>query len=105
MLAKLGHKVDRLKVPFLRRLDDSDAAREKTPIARWGRFVTANAKIVFPVVLVLVLALAGTSALVRLGASDQGTQPEGADLPAGPTTSWRRASGPASTARSRSSST
>ena len=68
--------IDRLKVPFLRRIDDSEAAREKTPIARWGRFVTANAKIVFPVVLVLILALAGTSALVRLGASDQGTQPK-----------------------------
>ncbi len=76
VLAKLGHKVDRWKVPFLNRLDDSDAAREKTPIARWGRFVTANAKVVFPVVLVLILALAGTSALVRLGASDQGTQPK-----------------------------
>ena len=76
VLAKLGHRVDRLKVPFLRPLDDSDAAREKTPIARWGRFVTANAKIVFPVVLVLVLALAATSGLVRLGASDQGTQPK-----------------------------
>src|SRR4029453_1938456 len=36
-LAKLGHKVDRWKVPFLRRLDDSDEAREKTPIARRGR--------------------------------------------------------------------
>ncbi|MEA2245796.1 MAG: putative drug exporter of the superfamily, partial [Solirubrobacteraceae bacterium] len=66
VLAKLGHKVDRWKVPFLRRLDDSEAARESTPIARWGRFVTANAKVVFPVVLVLVLALAATSALVRL---------------------------------------
>ena len=76
VLAKLGHKIDRLKVPFLRPLDDSEAAREKTPIARWGRFVTANAKIVFPAVLVLVLALAATSGLVRLGASDQGTQPK-----------------------------
>ena len=43
VLALLGHKVDRLKVPFLRRLDDSEAAREKTLVARWGRFVTANA--------------------------------------------------------------
>jgi RND superfamily putative drug exporter len=76
VLAKLGHKIDRLKVPFLRPLDDSEAARERTPIARWGRFVTRNAKIVFPVVLLLMLALAATSALVRLGASDQGTQPK-----------------------------
>ncbi len=76
VLALLGHKVDRLKVPFLPAIDDSDAGREKTLIARWGRFVTANARVVFPVVLVLVLGLAATSAMVRLGASDQGTQPK-----------------------------
>ena len=75
VLAKLGHKVDRLKVPFLRPIDDSEAAREKTLIARWGRWVTSHARVVFVVVLLVLLALAGTSALVRLGASDQGTQP------------------------------
>ena len=76
VLAKLGHKIDRLKVPFLRQIDDSEEGRQKTPIARWGRFVTRNAKIVFPVLLVAGLVLAGTSALVHLGASDQGTQPK-----------------------------
>ena len=75
VLGLLGHKIDRLKVPFLRRIDDSEAARERTLIARWGRFVTAHARAVFIVVLLLLLALASTSALVRLGASDQGTQP------------------------------
>src|SRR5918992_733991 len=76
VLAKLGHKVDRLKVPFLRQIDDSEAARERTFIARWGRFVTAHARLVFVVTLLLVLGLAATSGLVRLGASDQGTQPK-----------------------------
>jgi putative drug exporter of the RND superfamily len=76
VLALLGHKIDRLKVPFLRPVDDSDAGREKTLVARWGRFVAANAKVVFPLVLVLVLVLASTSTLVRLGAADQGTQPK-----------------------------
>jgi uncharacterized membrane protein YdfJ with MMPL/SSD domain len=76
VLAKLGHKIDRLKVPFLRPIDDSEETRQRTPIARWGRFVTRNAKIVFPVLLVAGLVLAGTSALVHLGASDQGTQPK-----------------------------
>jgi RND superfamily putative drug exporter len=76
VLAKLGHKVDRWKVPFLRPIDDSEAAREKTLIARWGRFVTSPARPVFVVVLLGVIALAATSALVRLGASDQGTQPK-----------------------------
>jgi RND superfamily putative drug exporter len=75
VLRLLGHRVDRLKVPFLREVDDSEAARERTLVARWGRFVAGNARIVLPVVSLLVLALASTSALVRLGASDQGTQP------------------------------
>src|SRR5215210_9054338 len=76
VLALLGHKIDRWKVPFLRRVDDSEAGRERTLVARWGRFVTANAKVVFPVVLLGILALAATSTLVRLGAADQGTQPK-----------------------------
>ena len=76
VLRLLGHKIDRLKVPFLRPIDDREAAREKTLIARWGRFVTARAPAVFIVGLLVVLALASTSALVRLGASDQGTQPK-----------------------------
>jgi len=75
VLRLLGHKIDRLKVPFLPAIDDSEAAREKTLIARWGRFVTRRAKVVFPVVLLVVLALAATSGLVRLGVGDQGTQP------------------------------
>ncbi len=75
VLRLLGHRIDRLKVPFLREVDDSEAAREKTLIARWGRFVTAHARVVFPVLLLAGLALASTSALVRLGAADQGTQP------------------------------
>jgi putative drug exporter of the RND superfamily len=75
VLAKLGHKVDRLKVPFLRHHDDSEAARERSLIAGWGRFVTRHARVVFVVTLLVVVALASTSLLVRLGASDQGTQP------------------------------
>ncbi len=75
VLAKLGHKIDRVKVPFLRPIDDSEAARQNTLIARWGRFVTAHAKPIFWIVLAVGLLLAGSSALVRLGASDQGTQP------------------------------
>ncbi len=76
VLSLLGHKIDRLKVPFLRRVDDSEASRERTLVARWGRFVTAHARVVFPAVVGLILALASTSTLVRLGAADQGTQPK-----------------------------
>ena len=59
----------------LQPIDDSEAARERTLIARWGRFVTRNHKPVFVVLFVAGLLLATSSALVRLGASDQGTQP------------------------------
>jgi putative drug exporter of the RND superfamily len=76
VLAKLGHKVDRLKVPFLRPLDDSEEAREKTLVGRWGRFVTRHARPVFIVLTIVGLALASGAALVHLGASDQGTQPK-----------------------------
>jgi RND superfamily putative drug exporter len=38
--------------------------------------VTAHSRAVFATTLVLILALASTSALVRLGAADQGTQPK-----------------------------
>jgi RND superfamily putative drug exporter len=75
VLRLLGHRVDRLKIPVLRPHDDSEAARERSLVARWGRFVTAHARVVFVLVLLLMLGLASTSALVRLGASDQGTQP------------------------------
>ncbi len=75
VLRLLGHKIDRLKVPFLRPIDDSETAREKTLVARWGRFVAAHAKPVFWILLLVGVVLASSSALVRLGASDQGTQP------------------------------
>src|SRR3954463_7703436 len=76
VLALLGHKIDRLKVPFLPPIDDSEAGRERTLVARWGRFVTRNARFVFPIVLLAIIGMATTSALVRLGAADQGTQPK-----------------------------
>jgi RND superfamily putative drug exporter len=73
---KLHRALDRLEVPAaLQPIDDSEAARERTLIARWGRFVTRNHKPVFVVLLVVGLVLATSSGLVRLGASDQGTQP------------------------------
>ena len=75
VLSKLGHKIDRLKVPFVKPIDDSEECRQKTFVARWGRFVTANARYVLPIGIVAILALASTSLLVRLGAADQGTQP------------------------------
>jgi hypothetical protein len=57
---ELAPGIDRLKVPFVRRADDSEAARERTLIARWGRFVTAHARVIFIVLLLAGLGLAGS---------------------------------------------
>ena len=71
--SRLSHVASRLeRAGFL--------ARQRCP----GRGRSTNAvltdagraKVVFPVTLLIILALAGTSLLVRLGASDQGTQPK-----------------------------
>src|SRR3712207_2926699 len=47
VLRLLGHRVDRLKLPGLRAHDDSEAARERSVVGRWGRFVTSHARAVF----------------------------------------------------------
>jgi len=74
---KVHRALERSDIAVLKPIDDSEIARERTLIARWGRFVTRNHKPVFVVVLLVVLAVASTTALIRLGASDQGTQPTG----------------------------
>ena len=75
VLALLGHKIDRLKVPFIRPVDDSrggareDARRPLGPVrdgAREDRVPGAADRRRHP---------RGDVGLVRLGAADQGTQP------------------------------
>ena len=61
-------------MPFLKPIDDSEAARENRLVARWGRFVAGHAGAVFTILLLVGLVLASTSAFVRLGAADQGTE-------------------------------
>ena len=104
VLALLGHKIDRLKVPFLRPIDDSEAGREKTLVARWGRFVTAHARSSSR------SCSCSCSRWPRRRCWCASAPPTRARSrrrrrAAAPTTCSPRASGPASTARSRSSST
>ena len=105
VLAKLGHKVDRWKVPFLKQIDDSEAGRESSLLGRWGRFVTRHAKPIF------VDPARGRSRSWpgRRRSCDWALPTREPSRPTRPhvepTTSSPRASGPASTARSRSSST
>ncbi len=76
VLALLGHKVDRLKIPFIKTPDDSLAAAQKTAVARWGRFVTSHAWVFLIVPLAVMLLFAAPVAGVHLGAADAGTAPK-----------------------------
>ncbi len=104
LLAMLGHKIDRLKVPFLKEADESEAAQERSWLGRWGRFTTSHPGATLIVSGIVLLVLAAPVLATRLGTADavdgaeelddpQGLRPAGAGL-------RRRAS----TARSRSSS-
>ena len=75
VLALLGHKIDRgrLGMPVV---DESREGQAKTPIAAWGRFVSRNAKIVLPVISVVLLLLAAPVLASRLGLADAGTAPK-----------------------------
>jgi RND superfamily putative drug exporter len=75
VLSLLGGKIDRGRLG-LRPVDESRAGQARTPVAAWGRFVSRNAKIVLPVVLVVLLLLASPILAVRLGLADSGTAPK-----------------------------
>ena len=75
VLSLLGQKIDRGRLG-LPSVDESREGQARTPIAAWGRFVSANAKIVLPVVIVALLVLASPVLAVRLGLADAGTAPK-----------------------------
>ena len=75
ILSLLGHRIDRLRVPFLRSRDDSHESRERSALARWGRFVTRNAPACAIAAVALLVVLALPVGAVQLGSSDAGTNP------------------------------
>jgi putative drug exporter of the RND superfamily len=77
VLAMLGHKVDRWRVPFLRGIDDSEQGRQHTLIARWGRFVSRHALAMLIASLCFIALLAAPALGVNLGLADAGTAPKG----------------------------
>ncbi|HEX6510262.1 MAG TPA: MMPL family transporter, partial [Chloroflexota bacterium] len=76
VLRLLGHRIDRLRIPFVPARDDSAAGRENTLIARWGRFVTSHARPVTLVALLLLIGLAVPVTTLHLGSSDAGSDPK-----------------------------
>jgi RND superfamily putative drug exporter len=75
VLSLLGRKIDRGRVG-LPAVDESREGQQRTPIAAWGGFVVRNAKVVLPVVLVVLLLLASPVLGSRLGLADAGTAPK-----------------------------
>jgi putative drug exporter of the RND superfamily len=75
VLSLLGHRIDRGRLG-LRASDDSRAGQAKTPIARWGRFVTTHSKAMLAVAVVFLLVIASPVLKSRLGLADAGTAPK-----------------------------
>ncbi len=74
ILSLLGQRIDRGRLPFVEQ-DDSHAARHRSLVARWARFLTRHAWASAAAALVLLLVLALPAAWVRLGSSDPGSNP------------------------------
>ena len=83
ILGLLGHKIDRGRLPFLPHRDDSEAARNRSGTARFGRFVTRRPWITGGAAVVFLLILAIPVFTVQLGSSDAGSNPAGTDHPQG----------------------
>jgi RND superfamily putative drug exporter len=75
VLALLGPRIDSGRLG-MKPVDESREGQGRTPIAAWGRFVSRNAKVVLPVVCVVLLLLASPVLAVRLGLADSGTAPK-----------------------------
>jgi putative drug exporter of the RND superfamily len=75
VLSLLGHKIDRGRLG-MKPVDESREGQARTPIARWGRFVSRRAKVVLPVTLAVLLLLASPVLAVRLGLADSSTAPK-----------------------------
>ena len=75
VLSLLGPKIDRGRLG-LPPVDESREGQQRTPVAAWGRFVSRNAKVVLPVVIIVLLLLASPVLVARLGLADAGTAPK-----------------------------
>ncbi len=76
VLALLGHRIDRIKLPFIKTPDDTLAAQQNTAVAKWGRFITKRPLLFTLAPLAIMLALAAPVLSIQLGAADAGTAPK-----------------------------
>jgi RND superfamily putative drug exporter len=76
LLALIGHRIDRLRVPGLRESDESEAARGGTLLGRWGAFTVRHPGMLMVAAIVVLLALASPVLGTRLGTADASTAPK-----------------------------
>jgi RND superfamily putative drug exporter len=76
VLSLLGHRVDRLKLPFVGVPDDTLEAQKHTAVARWGRFVTSRPWLFLLLPLAVMLLAAAPVVGIQLGAADAGSAPK-----------------------------
>jgi RND superfamily putative drug exporter len=74
VLGKLGHRIDRGRIPFIRTPDDAESQRQSA-IARFGRVVTRHPKTAVLATLALIATLAIPLTSMQLGTADSGTDP------------------------------
>jgi RND superfamily putative drug exporter len=74
VLGKLGHRIDRGRVPFAKTHDGAEA-QANTLVARFGRIVTSHPKTAVLATLALIATLAIPVASMQLGTADSGTDP------------------------------
>ena len=77
VLGLLGHRIDKGRLPFMSHRDDSEASRENSRVARFGRWVTARPWATGGVAVLVLIALALPVLSVHLGSSDAGSNPAG----------------------------
>jgi RND superfamily putative drug exporter len=76
LLALIGHRIDRLRVPFLRESDESEAARSGTVLGRWGATTVRRSGLLLIAAIVVLIALASPVLGTRLGTADASTAPK-----------------------------
>jgi putative drug exporter of the RND superfamily len=74
VLGKLGHRIDKAKVPFTKPHEGTEA-QHNTAVARFGRLVTSHPKTAVVATLAVIATLAIPVLSMQLGTADAGTDP------------------------------
>jgi RND superfamily putative drug exporter len=75
VLAKLGHRVNTLRVPTFVSQDGTTRSGGPTFVQRWGKAVTRRPKRAAVVALAVLFTVAAPATALQLGSSDAGTDP------------------------------